>query len=64
NEAIELAKEYGSQQSPAFVNGVLDKMAKNLAAKNMIPNTPAIVPSDPWLNDALTPQGDPPPASG
>ena len=30
NEAIELAKEYGSEQSPSFVNGVLDKMAKRL----------------------------------
>ena len=28
NEAIELAKQYGDDDSPAFVNGVLDKIAK------------------------------------
>lgn len=27
NEAIELAKQYGSDESPAFVNGVLAKIA-------------------------------------
>lgn len=27
NEAIELAKQYGSDESPAFVNGVLAKLA-------------------------------------
>ena len=31
NEAIELAKHYGAEQSPAFVNGVLDKMAREIA---------------------------------
>jgi len=30
NEAVELAKTYGSRQSSAFINGVLDKMAKQL----------------------------------
>jgi N utilization substance protein B len=30
NEAIELAKNYASEQSPAFVNGVLDKLAKTV----------------------------------
>lgn len=30
NEAVELAKEYGSAQSFAFVNGVLDKLVKHL----------------------------------
>lgn len=28
NEAIELAKQYGDDDAPAFVNGVLDKIAK------------------------------------
>lgn len=28
DEAVELAKEYGSQSSPAFVNGVLGKIVK------------------------------------
>lgn len=27
NEAIELAKEYGTEESPSFVNGVLDQVA-------------------------------------
>ena len=26
NEAVELAKRYGSENSPAFINGVLAKM--------------------------------------
>ncbi len=61
NEAIELAKEYGGQQSPAFVNGVLDKMAKTLTTQGLIPavnsNAAMTLPSvnrDPWLNDALS----------
>jgi N utilization substance protein B len=28
NEAIELARRFGSEDSPAFVNGVLDRVAK------------------------------------
>ena len=31
NEAIELARRFGSADSPAFVNGVLDKIAKSPA---------------------------------
>ena len=27
NEAIELAKRFGTAESPAFVNGVLDRVA-------------------------------------
>jgi len=30
NEAVELAKKYGSEKSAAFVNGILDKLAKEL----------------------------------
>jgi len=30
NEAVELAKRYGSDNSPSFVNGVLDRIAENL----------------------------------
>jgi N utilization substance protein B len=32
NEAIELARRYGSKDSPAFVNGVLDKVNEMLSA--------------------------------
>jgi len=28
NEAIEVGKRYGSKETPAFVNGILDKIAK------------------------------------
>lgn len=31
DEAIELARRYGSKDSPAFVNGVLDKVYRTLA---------------------------------
>lgn len=30
NEAIEIAKKYGSEESSLFINGVLDKIAKQL----------------------------------
>ena len=33
NEAVELAKELGSDQSPKFVNGVLDAIEKSQAKK-------------------------------
>ena len=32
NEAIEIAKKYSGQQSPGFVNGVLDAILKKLRA--------------------------------
>ncbi len=31
NEAVELAKKFGAEQSPAFINGVLDKLARQLS---------------------------------
>ncbi|ADH85970.1 transcription antitermination factor NusB [Desulfurivibrio alkaliphilus] len=31
NEAIELAKRFGSEDSPAFINGVLDAIRKTLS---------------------------------
>lgn len=33
NEAVELAKKFGSERSPSFVNGVLDKVLKRVLAK-------------------------------
>ena len=30
NEAVELAKRFGDENSPAFVNGVLDRIADDL----------------------------------
>jgi N utilization substance protein B len=32
NEAIEIAKRYGSDESPRFVNGILDKILKSQCA--------------------------------
>lgn len=32
NEAVELAKRFGSEDSPAFVNGVLDRIGKGRGA--------------------------------
>jgi N utilization substance protein B len=61
NEAIELAKQYGAEQSPSFVNGVLDKVAKRLAqapvgeAPAELPPTqpPKPASGDAWLDDAM-----------
>jgi N utilization substance protein B len=33
NEAVELAKEFGDENSPAFVNGILDAVAKAVDQK-------------------------------
>lgn len=33
NEAIEIAKKFGSEDSPAFVNGILDEIAKGIPEK-------------------------------
>jgi len=49
NEAINLARQYGTEQSPSFINGVLDKMARRLSADSAPPETPS---ADAWLRDA------------
>lgn len=36
NEYIELAKEYSSEQSPKFINGILDDIVKQLKAENKL----------------------------
>ena len=61
NEAVELAKQFGSEQSPPFINGVLDKLAKNLNtpdqngvagdAQRPVPEPPT--DADAWLDDAV-----------
>jgi N utilization substance protein B len=35
NEAIELAKKFSGEQSPAFVNGVLDAVLKKIKTQNL-----------------------------
>ncbi len=37
NEAIEIAKKYSGQQSPRFVNGVLDAVLRQLCADGVRP---------------------------
>jgi transcription antitermination protein NusB len=36
DEAVELAKAYGTEESGAFVNGVLNRIAENLGRKDAI----------------------------
>ncbi|MCS7258136.1 MAG: transcription antitermination factor NusB [candidate division WOR-3 bacterium] len=36
NEAIEIAKKYGTEKSPSFVNGVLDAIYKKYANRDSI----------------------------
>jgi len=33
NESIEIAKKFGTEKSPSFINGVLDKVKKELSKK-------------------------------
>ena len=35
NEAVELAKGYCSKESPPFINGVLDKMARQIQSPQL-----------------------------
>jgi len=64
NEAVELAKAYGSERSPAFINGVLDKIAKRLhetgggavagaGGEPEAQRPEGKPPEDPWLRDAM-----------
>lgn len=49
NEAVELAKTYSTEKSPAFINALLDKVLKRLAATAA--STPAASPSPPHASD-------------
>lgn len=57
NEAVELAKTFGSDRSPPFINGVLDKMSQRLKevspTSGEIPLPPKLQDEDQWLKDAI-----------
>jgi transcription antitermination protein NusB len=57
NEAVEIAKTFGSERSPAFINGVLDKIAQRLKevapTTGEIPLPPKLHDEDQWLKDAI-----------
>ena len=55
NEAIELAKTFSGEASPAFINGVLDKIAKRIGPvkPQSQASAPDIAQGDDWLADAL-----------
>jgi transcription antitermination protein NusB len=42
NEAVELAKEFSGEKSPAFVNGLLDKVLKRVLAERKTPEAPEV----------------------
>jgi len=37
NEAVDIAKKYGNEDSPEFINGVLDKIYKEIGQKRPLP---------------------------
>ena len=37
NEAIDIAKKYGNEDSPDFINGILDKIHKKIGYKGILP---------------------------
>ena len=39
NEAIDIAKKYGNEDSPEFVNGILDKVYNEIGQKGPLPFT-------------------------
>ena len=59
NEAVELAKTYCAEQAPAFINGVLDKLAKRADGQptSPLPPPPPENQADAWLDDALQNEG-------
>lgn len=44
NEAVLLAKEFSTERSPAFVNGLLDKILKDVEAKRAEASHPGATP--------------------
>lgn len=46
NEAIELAKRYGNELSPNFINGILDRLIKKIETEQQVSNA---VPGEPSL---------------
>ncbi|MCC7193696.1 MAG: transcription antitermination factor NusB [Phycisphaeraceae bacterium] len=54
NEAVELAKAFGSEQSPTFINGVLDKVIKRTTPSTSAGSSSSdSATGDAWLDDAL-----------
>ncbi len=51
NEAVQLAKQFAAENSPAFINGLLDKAAKRLTPAAGTAPDPAT--GDAWLDDAV-----------
>ena len=47
NEAIELARRYGSADSPAFVNGVLDRLKGNRSQESEVSNQESAIRTTP-----------------
>lgn len=47
NEAVELAKEFGTDKSPAFVNALLDKVLKKLEASGAVKTAPGAAAASP-----------------
>ena len=45
NEAIDIAKKYGTEESGRFVNGVLDKIKATLKRPDRTPAKPSAKPS-------------------
>jgi len=58
NEAIELAKRYSTDKSPAFINGVLDKMMKRLPTTTPPPEStpPESTPPEPAPPESAPPE--------
>lgn len=70
NEAIELAKRFGAEGSPAFINAVLDRVTRQMPtttspeddpadATDATARTPEETADDPWLADAVRKADEP-----
>lgn len=64
NEAVELAKAFSTEKSPAFVNGLLDKVLKRVLAQATptdAAETPAEAEVEPPTEITETPEAEEPP---
>jgi N utilization substance protein B len=53
NEAVELAKAFCAEHSPSFINGVLDKMARDVKVVAVAEEPAKPASPEAWLADAL-----------
>lgn len=58
DEAVELARAFCAEESPPFINGILDGIRKKLDVEGKLPAPASRADADPWLDDAVDDSGE------